>query len=186
MARKTLSGDVGLIWITWVGLMIIWPVGLSCKSCHPGERQNGAISAATKSTPQDLEVSSPEGESIAEGVFRYQLEHIIPVNIPQPYFLSLGTDQNPSDEFIKRFRALPFPVRKFSESVYQNGRITEKGTGRQGVRLMVSRIRLTSSFEAEVEGMWLIGFGDYQRQVFFVHKSKGRWLVSDLKVIEAP
>lgn len=186
MARRTLSGDVGLIWIIWFGLLVIWSTGLSCKLFHLGDHQNNATSSAIKSTPQDLEVSSPEGESIAECVFRYQLEHIIPVSIPQPCFLSLGNDQNPPDEFIKRFRAYPFPVRKFSESIYQNGRITEKSTKRQGIRLVVSRIRLTSRIGAEVEGMWLIGFGDYQRQMFFVHKNNGRWSVNDVKVMEAP
>jgi hypothetical protein len=130
--------------------------------------------------------SSKEDEAIAESIFRYQIEHVRLRNLPQQYFLSLGDSKDPADEFLKKFDGSPYPVKRYSESVYQNGLITERKTGQRGIQLEVKSIKWLSDNEVEVEGSWFAGHENYQEQIFRAHKEHGIWSVKSVKGVLDP
>lgn len=127
-----------------------------------------------------------EDEVIAESLFRYQFEHVRLRGLPQLYFLSLGDSKDPADEFLKTFDGSPYSVKRYSESVYQNGLITERKTGQRGIRLEVKSIQWLSNNEVKVEGSWFAGNENYQEQIFRVHKEHGIWSVKSVKGVLDP
>ena len=64
------------------------------------------------------ELTNAEQNEIREAVFRYQFEHNASgqQQTAKVYFLSFGKDQEPSDEFIARFKDHKPPVKKRSQS----------------------------------------------------------------------
>ncbi|MGH9910781.1 MAG: hypothetical protein ACRD32_09085 [Nitrososphaerales archaeon] len=133
-----------------------------------------------------MDVLSVEGRTIAESVFRYQFERVRLKDLPQLYFISLGDSKDPTEDFSRKFEKHSDPVKKYSDSAYQNGIVTEKNTEQRGIRLEVKSIRMINSFEVEVEGSWFAGHENYQEQIFRVHKENGRWIVRNVKGILDP
>lgn len=117
-----------------------------------------------------------ENEAIAESIFRYQIERRR-LKARQLYFLSLGDSKDPSDDFMRRFEGFTYSVKRYSESTYQHGFVTEKTTGELGIRLEVKSIKWVSRRKTEVEGSWFAGYEDYLEQRFYVYKENGKWSV---------
>lgn len=130
--------------------------------------------------------STKEDQAIAERIFRYQFEHVRLRGAPQLYFLSLGDGKDPTVEFMKKFDDSPYPVKSYSQSVYQNGIITERTTGQRGIQLEVQDINWLSNREVEVRGSWFAGHENYQEQVFRVRKKDGTWVIESVKGILDP
>jgi len=142
-----------------------------------------AVCVSCNVPPQSSKTN--ENEAIAESVFRYQLEQVASKNA-QRYFLSLGDRKDPTDTFMRRFDGYPRPVKRYSESIYQNGRVTEKATGQSGIQLQVTSIKWVGRFEIEVEVFWLAGREDFVNQRLQVYKENGIWSVKSVKETLVP
>ena len=85
-----------------------------------------------------------EEDDIREAVFRYQFERLVfaEMRSVQNYYLSFGeNDQDPPNDFMKRFSACKPPVKKVSScSGSKSGHpVKDKKTGESGLIFRVTR-----------------------------------------------
>jgi hypothetical protein len=136
------------------------------------------LSGCHKSSSQEV-----ERENIAEAVFRYQLDHCHLGNMKQVFFLSLGIDTDPDEAFMKRFVKSGHTVKKFSQSSYEKGLVTDKTTGERGVRLLVTEVELSNNSQAKVKGACYSALGSISDQMYLVARENNEWVVKSAKNI---
>lgn len=134
-------------------------------SCYQGNGQDG------------------EKEEIALAVFRYQLTHCRLNATPRIYFLALGFNTDPTDNFMRKFAGSEQTVKMFSKSDYKDGYVIDKETGERGVRLSVTEVKLLANGDAEVKGACFSAFGTIDDQIYSVVKENKEWVVKKAKNI---
>jgi hypothetical protein len=124
-------------------------------------------------------------DDIREVVFRHQLDSwdSYMQKTKRVYFLSVGEqDEDPSDDFIKRFANHKPPVRKASAS--KKGphlEVMDKNTGEAGLILRVSSIMRISDIEVEVQGGYDQSGRSASGNIYTVKKINGKWSVTQDK-----
>lgn len=162
-----------------VGSWVVIVAMVSFPSCAP--KHDGRSTSPVFCFESADEKIMSEYEKIAEVVIRYELQHVQLRSLPQMYFISLGDGKDPRDVFLEHLKDQPNPIRKYSDSIYENGRVTGKETGQRGIRLEVRCITRIDDNEVRVEGSWFIGHEDYQEQIFLLNKVNDKWSVKDVK-----
>ncbi len=135
--------------------------------------------------------STYEDADIKEAVFRYQ----IAVNgsgyeaDTLSIFLSFAVmdtsrfhfpimDSDPDDRFMKRFIDDAACVKKYSQcEIVQGSGVFDKETGKRGILFRVGQITWTSDKYVIVEGGYYAGGRNAEGDIFYLHKSNGRWWV---------
>jgi len=106
----------------------------------------------------DRRSSRAETENdLMEAVFRYQFAHngSSKQNRAYAYYLAICFNQDPGDEFIKRFKNSKPPVMKISQSTTDTGlgqAVKDRKTGQEGLIFRITSIRFINDETAEVKG----------------------------------
>ncbi len=127
-------------------------------------------------------------EDIYEAVFRWQFEHNVSgqQKTAQVYFVAVGEKYgDPSDEFMKRFAGNKPPVRKRSECSADVGKgVLDKKTGERGLLFHVTRIKWKSETEVEAKGGYYEAGRSASGNIYTLKKNKGKWTVTNDKLVE--
>lgn len=96
-------------------------------------------------------------DNLMEAVFRHQFAHngSARQNGAYAYYLAICFNQDPSDEFIKRFENNRPPVMKISQSRMDDGLgqvVKDRKTGQEGTIFRITSIRFINDEMAEVKG----------------------------------
>ena len=152
-------------------LLLMWvliPAALTCAAARCG-----LMHSDSQDKPTIAE------DDIREAVFRYQFSHNASAQQQQAgvYFLSVGRDEDPSGEFMDRFKGHRPPVERVSQASTQAGGVADKKTGRRGIIFRVTDIKWISENEAEVEGGYLEGSQSASSNVYRVRFERDGWVV---------
>lgn len=131
------------------------------------------------SHPQDKSALSRivEEENIAEAAFRYQFEDCCAETKYSVYFLWLGDERGPSDDFMRRFAGHNPPVKKASRSVKVADGVDDIDTGKRGLIFGIPRIKWLNDTEVDVSvSKFVWGWGQYG-YVCRVVREGNRWMV---------
>ena len=125
------------------------------------------------------ELTNAEQDEIREAVFRYQFEHNASgqQQTAKVYFLSFGKDQEPSDEFIARFKDHKPPVKKRSQSKGQF-EVIDKETGERGLIFSAVSIQVIDTNTVEVDGGYYEAGLSASGNVYTVKRNHGKWIVT--------
>jgi len=124
---------------------------------------------------QSAELPPPALEAIRESVFRYEMKECPwgEGGEGTVYFLSQGTNDDPSSELLARFSQERFPVEPVSASVRDSeGYFRDRSTGARGSIYAVAEIRHVSASEVEAHGSYCTNIA-----VFRLRLEKGQWRV---------
>lgn len=120
-------------------------------------------------------------DDIREAVFRYLFTHNSSGGQSNvgAYYLSLADDaQDPSGEFMIRFRDEQPPVKKVSSCTYSAADgVRDIATGERGLIFRVTSLRWVSASEAKAEGGYYEGGLSGSGSIFRVGQRNGRWTV---------
>ena len=133
---------------------------------------------------------SVQADDVREAVFRYLFDHN-GCNCPgivEVLFLSLGTsvgtDRDPTAEFMRRFEGDEPPVRKVSESVWDVAEgVSDRQTGETGIILRVGHVVWMSDTEIQVRGGYYSNGLSAATSLFQVVLQGGWWEVADVNQI---
>jgi len=112
-------------------------------------------------------------EDIAEVVFRFQIERCYESSPPKVYFLSLKRN-NPTDDFMARFKDSKSPVRKRSQ---MTGEFIDAESGERGIVVSVEKLSSISDTEFKVEGGCVAGGLNGYGFIYSVIRERGTWKV---------
>lgn len=121
-----------------------------------------------------------EEDNIREAVFRYQFKHNASgqQQNAKAYFLSLGKDKDPGDQFMERFKNHKPPVKKASQGITNNG-VRDKETGERGLIFGVTSIKQINEDEVEVNGGYYEAGLSASGNVYRVKREGDRWVVKE-------
>ena len=130
--------------------------------------------------------------AVTEAVFRHLLR---PRRDGSVYFLSVGApdDHDPDDAFMERFAGHQPPVKPVSQAILAGatqsglalspapfpGQVIDRGTGRPGLILRVSRLTWLSESEARVEASTFAHGLAARGQLYHVAREGDRWVVGE-------
>lgn len=118
-----------------------------------------------------------EEENIAEAAFRYQFEDCCDGTKYSVYFLWLGDERDPKDDFMRRFAGHNPPVKMASRSVKVSDGVDDKETGKRGLIFGIPRIQWLNDVEVDVSvSKFVWGWGQYG-YVCRVVREGDRWVV---------
>ena len=130
------------------------------------------------------EARQVQEDNIRETVFRYQFTNNAahgPATIEKrivAFYLSVGEkDQDPSDEFMKRFVDHKPSVRKVSACSTKKLRVEDKQTGERGLIFHVRSIQWISAIKVEVKGGYYEDGRSASGDIYTVVKKDGKWNV---------
>jgi hypothetical protein len=119
-------------------------------------------------------------DEIREAVFRWQFEHNASgqQQKAEAYYLEIGEEGNPSDEFMKRFAKHTPPVRKVSDCTFDGVTVVrDKKTGERGLIFKVTSIEWKSDTEVDVKGEYYEAGLSASGNTYTVKKENGKWKV---------
>jgi hypothetical protein len=122
---------------------------------------------------------------IREAVFRWQFDHDAATQ-QKAYFIQVGEKgEDPPEDLMKRFTGNKPPVRKGSQCTILkgNGLVVAKDTGEPGRLFRVETIGWKSDTEVEVRGGYYQSSRGASGNIYTVKKEKGRWRVTNDKVV---
>jgi hypothetical protein len=97
-------------------------------------------------------------------------------NAPPIYFLAIAGGQDPTPELLAALRDLPTPVRGYSSGTRQDGRITDKETGKPGTAVTIQRMWMRTRNEVHVQVRLDAGGGARPREVICtLSRANGPW-----------
>ncbi len=154
------------------GFWLSLPVSIAAQRDDTLVKSSGARSSANKSSK-----TKKDEDDIRETVFRYQFQQYHAKGSRNfTIYLSVGDPEDPSDEFMKRFRrAMPF-VKKSSEAV-----ISPTEGVKNGIILIAEEVKWTHSDRAVVSGGYYIASLDAEGNLYTVQRDKGKWTVTDVQ-----
>ena len=116
---------------------------------------------------------------ITEAVFRYQFQHNNSALQQKAgaYYLSLGSGQDPSDDFMRRFKGHKPPVKKQRECTGGVAGIKDRKTGKRGLLFRVYRIKWINNHTADVEGGYYEDGLSASGNIYRVVRKGRRWVV---------
>jgi hypothetical protein len=138
-------------------------------STHAGPAQTRA---ARKLTPA-------EEDNIREAVFRYLFWH----NASslqfgaRVYYLSVGYDEDPTDEFISRFKGHTPPVKKLS-LLKDELKVINRERGNWGLIFTVAIIQPLTRNKVIVDGGYYEGPLSSSGNTYTVERVRGKWVVT--------
>jgi len=100
------------------------------------------------------------------------------------YFISIN-GRDPSDEFMKRFSAIPRLVKKASMAQMRNSHsagVIDRETDQTGIIFSANTVRWVKSDSVEVEGGYYCGTLCASARTFAVHLEAGKWAAKLLRV----
>lgn len=124
-------------------------------------------------------------DDIREAVFRYQFVHnnrgLRGVDV---FFLALGQNTDPSQEFLKRFAGHTPPVKPVSACRIDPLRgVFDKDTGKGGLVFRVEGIAWVNDKKVEVEGGYYRNGLAASGNVYTVESKSGKWVVVGDKML---
>ena len=96
------------------------------------------------------------------------------------FFIS-ANDEDPSDDFMKRFEKFPIRVEKISQSEIDKkigNAVVDKATGERGIIFGVGKITWNESNSVEVEGGYFCNGLCASGETFEVRRKRGVWTVT--------
>jgi hypothetical protein len=139
-------------------------------------------------------------DDIREAVLRYQMAHwatgsdkaakgvadpigkaVAAASFYKVFFISTNHDEDPSDDFMKRFDKFPIRVEKISQSDLDKklgNAVVEKATGEKGIQFRVGKIKWNGSNSVEVEGGYFCNGLCASGETFKVRRKQGVWAVT--------
>lgn len=125
---------------------------------------------------------------IREAAFRYQFNHNFSGQQKNAafYFLAVnGSSTDPSDEFMKRFKAHKPPVQKASQSMRgQGSQVKDKATGRKGLLFFTTGLKWLSASRAQIHAGYSEANLSAAINTYVLEKKGRKWLV--VKDIQGP
>ena len=97
------------------------------------------------------------------------------------FFISANNDEDPSDDFMKRFEKFPIRVEKISQSELDKktgNAVVEKATGEKGIQFRVGKLTWNGSNSVEVEGGYFCNGLCASGETFKVRRKQGVWTVT--------
>ena len=141
----------------------------------------GSQSAASRSEgPQTKSTLTPADEDdIREAVFRYQFTHNASgqQQNAKAYFLSVGKDKDPSDDFMARFKDHKPPVKKRSQATGQF-EVIDKKTGERGLIFIASTINQLDDDKVLVDGGYYEAGLSASGNTYTVERKNHKWVVT--------
>jgi len=145
---------------------------LSTAQCGGLRRHTSASVAPATSRPA-------QEDEIREAVFRHQLKKYQ----ADIYFLSVGRDRDPSDQFMRRFAREKRRVKKVSQCAYSASGVRDKATGRKGVILNVGKITWAGRTHVKVEGGYFAWGRAASSNLYRLAREGRRWVVKRDRIV---
>lgn len=200
LPRATLTERSMAFWVLRTALrcnmkILILLIIVALTACANRE-QNTLPPPAPTAIPQSANANRASTEDdIREAVFRYQFTHNGSAlrQKAEVYFLSFGEqDQEPDEEFLKRFARHEPPVKPASHAKALRGRkgtpapfsnIVDKQTGKVGLIFYLRSIRWLSEDQVQVDGGYHEGPLSATSNRYTVVRENGAWVVLQDQVI---
>jgi hypothetical protein len=146
-----------------------------------------AQEAARRNAPQPADPALQEAEegNVREVAFKTLIyEAAAAQDGYKVYFLSLGNEIDPSEEFMKRFEGRTPPVKKASLSkIGEKGEVQDKSSGQRGVIFTVTNLKWVSNQEVEATcDVFKAGLNGYTYKYTLTRKNN-QWKVTNKKLV---
>ncbi len=128
-----------------------------------------------------------ESDLLAELAIKHLIGYNRGANAGSLYFVTLGDDGDPTDEFLARFAKFKSTFRKGSRATKtpkdaeSSWAVHDTVTGDPGVRLFVKLLRRVSDKEVELSVGQYVGPLNAYRAKYVLKKTRGRWQVVAVK-----
>ena len=143
------------------------------------------LSAWVATDDASFAAQTDDKDAIAEAVFRYQVGTCYGGMSRNVYFLRRDRE-DPSDEFMARFKGEKPSVKKYSQMVansmeegLKDEGFRDKESGERGIVLIVEKIKQVSETEAEAQGGCVAGALNGYGYEYRVVREKDKWIVKE-------